>query len=145
MIGPASVTDAEPILYIRHAELNERAVRGRKSEKTLPSIVLRARVAVDPAHDVRGPFAFGPPEAVTLAGGMNVNRNRRLIAGAAALFLLAGCQPATQNGGTGEPSGMPGDTTTTDTSTMDTVGLAPQVDGEGSAAHATVAQLEPVS
>ncbi|HEX6926652.1 MAG TPA: hypothetical protein VF167_14615 [Longimicrobiaceae bacterium] len=74
-----------------------------------------------------------------------MNRNRRLIAGAAALFLLAGCQPATQNGGTGEPSGMPGDTTTTDTSTMDTVGLAPQVDGEGSAAHATVAQLEPVS
>lgn len=75
---------------------------------------------------------------------MNVNRNRRLIAGAAALFLLTGCQPATQNGGTGEPSGMPGDTATTDTSTMDTVGFAPQTGAASSTRQASIAQLEPV-
>ena len=39
-----------------------------------------------------------------------------LLGGIAALFVLVGCQPSTQEGGTGTtPDNMPADTATTDT------------------------------
>lgn len=51
-----------------------------------------------------------------------MNRKPLLLGGLAIVFVLAGCQPTTQDGGTGAtPSGMPADTATTDTMMSDTL------------------------
>lgn len=64
-----------------------------------------------------------------------MNRNHLLFAGTAALFVMAGCQPTTQDGTGATPSGMPADTATTDTTFGDTLTAASPAESRWSIAY----------